>query len=95
MQRDRIQCHMRRDAYFPCALAHTSRRRSAYRPTSVHKLRPGDIEVIASLGDSLSAGLGALARSEFQLLIENRGVAWSGGKSIFFSTGSTKKNSPS
>ena len=73
---------MRSDAYFPCALAHTSGRRSAYRPTSVHKLRPGDIQVIASLGDSLSAGLGALARSEFQLLVENRGVAWSGGKNI-------------
>ena len=75
---------MRRDAYFPCALAHTSGRRSANRPTSVHKLRPGDIQVIASMGDSLSAGLGALARSEFTLLVENRGVAWSGGKDTHF-----------
>ena len=70
---------MRSDAYFPCSLAHTSGRRSMKRPNSVHKLRPGDIQVIGNLGDSLSAGTGAMARSALQIAIEYRGVAWSGG----------------
>ena len=73
---------MRSDTYFPCSLAHTSGRKSPSRPISVHKLRPGDIQVIATLGDSLSAGTGALARSALQVAIEYRGVAWSGGTEL-------------
>jgi phospholipase B1 len=49
------------------------------RPTSVHRLRPNDIEVIGAMGDSSTAANGARARSLFMLLIEYRGVAWSIG----------------
>lgn len=55
--------------------------RSASIPESVHRLRPGDIDVIAAIGDSLTAGNGALATNIIQVFIENKGVSWSiGGK---------------
>ncbi|XP_044743272.1 phospholipase B1, membrane-associated-like [Chrysoperla carnea] len=50
--------------------------RSGERPKSVHKLRPGDIDVIAAIGDSLTAGLGIVATNLIQLVIENRGLSW-------------------
>lgn len=48
-------------------------------PISVHKLRPGDIDIYAALGDSLTAGSGALGTKLFHLLIDNRGVSFLGG----------------
>lgn len=48
-------------------------------PDSVHKLRPGDIDVIAAMGDSLTAAAGALATSITHIVIENRGISPSGG----------------
>lgn len=48
-------------------------------PESVHKLRPGDIDVIAAMGDSLTAGAGAFADSVLQIVVENRGIAAAGG----------------
>ncbi|XP_056150112.1 phospholipase B1, membrane-associated-like [Lampris incognitus] len=48
-------------------------------PTSAHKLRPGDIKVVAALGDSHTAGTGAKAKNLFQLKTEYRGVSWSIG----------------
>lgn len=53
--------------------------RSAYPPTSVHRLRPGDIDIVGAIGDSLTAGNGALATNILQVLIENKGVSWSIG----------------
>lgn len=51
-------------------------------PETVHQLRPGDIDVIGAMGDSLSAGLGIFATNIFQVVIENRGVtATIGGQS--------------
>jgi len=41
---------------------------------------PGDIDLIAALGDSLTAGFGASASSLWQVPIENRGLVWSIGK---------------
>lgn len=61
---------------FPCPLNNT---RSPTRPTSVHQLRPGDIDVVAALGDSLTAANGALASNLFEVSTENRGVSWSIG----------------
>uniref|UniRef100_A0A182YNY3 Phospholipase B1, membrane-associated n=1 Tax=Anopheles stephensi TaxID=30069 RepID=A0A182YNY3_ANOST len=61
---------------FPC---NVSLGRSAKPPTSVHKLRPGDINVIAAMGDSLTAGSGAAASGFVDLFQENRGLAWSIG----------------
>lgn len=60
---------------FPCELVENS----AEPPTSVHKLRPSDVNVVASLGDSITAAFGAEARNALQLFTEYRGVSWSGG----------------
>nr|XP_018916682.1 PREDICTED: phospholipase B1, membrane-associated-like [Bemisia tabaci] len=61
---------------FPC---NTSNARSAVVPTSVHEVRPGDIDVVAAIGDSLTAGNGAAATNVFHVAIENRGISWSIG----------------
>lgn len=45
----------------------------------MHKLRPGDIDVIGAMGDSLTAGAGVFADSVLQIMIENRGVTTTGG----------------
>ncbi|XP_075125593.1 phospholipase B1, membrane-associated [Leptodactylus fuscus] len=48
-------------------------------PESVHKLRPGDIKVVAALGDSLTAAFGAKSTSLVNLAVESRGISWSIG----------------
>ncbi|CAL8285385.1 unnamed protein product [Lota lota] len=50
-------------------------------PTSVHVLRPGDVKVVAALGDSLTAGNGVGAKTNNLLLVRNeyRGLSWSIG----------------
>jgi len=50
--------------------------RSSPKPTSVHKLRPGDIDVVMALGDSLTAAFGAGAGSIFTVFTEYRGMSW-------------------
>eukprot|EP00066_Takifugu_rubripes_P028606 XP_011617872.1 PREDICTED: phospholipase B1, membrane-associated [Takifugu rubripes] len=47
-------------------------------PTSVHRLRPADIKVIAALGDSITTGFGAKAKNLLQLRTEYKGVSWRG-----------------
>lgn len=47
--------------------------RSKVKPTSVHKLRPGDIDVIGAIGDSLTAANGIFAHDELQVILEGRG----------------------
>lgn len=42
-------------------------------------MRPGDIDVIAAMGDSLTAGVGIFATNLIELYIENRGVSFSIG----------------
>ena len=42
-------------------------------PSSVHALRPGDIDVVLAMGDSITAGFGALSDNIFQLFNEYRG----------------------
>ncbi|XP_049869755.1 phospholipase B1, membrane-associated-like isoform X2 [Pectinophora gossypiella] len=53
--------------------------RSKQRPTSVHRLRPGDIDVVAAIGDSLVAGSGALEEFALGAFVEYRGVSWCAG----------------
>ncbi|XP_074844506.1 phospholipase B1, membrane-associated [Carettochelys insculpta] len=48
-------------------------------PTSVHKLRPRDIKVIAALGDSLTAAVGANTTNLNDLHTAWRGLSWSIG----------------
>ncbi|CAH1374337.1 unnamed protein product [Tenebrio molitor] len=65
---------------FPCANTTTfGVGRSFTRPTSVHRLRPGDIDVIGAMGDSLIAGNGALEEWALGTMIEYRGVSWCAG----------------
>ncbi|KAM4625850.1 phospholipase B1, membrane-associated-like [Polymixia lowei] len=61
-------------------------------PTSVHKLRPGDIKVVAALGDSITAGFGAKAKNLLQLRTEYRGVSWSIGGDKSLTTVTTLPN---
>lgn len=61
---------------FPCS---TRESRSPTPPTSVHKLRPGDIDVVGAMGDSLTASFGNMATNVLQVYVENRGMSWSGG----------------
>ncbi|XP_070499489.1 phospholipase B1, membrane-associated-like [Chironomus tepperi] len=53
--------------------------RSAVVPKSVHKLTPGDIDIVGAIGDSLTAGNGAFATNPLHILLEGRGVSWSIG----------------
>lgn len=56
-------------------------RRSSSVPTSVHRLTPGDIDIVGGIGDSLTAANGAFAIDSLQTTLEGRGVSWSiGGK---------------
>ncbi|XP_015370597.1 PREDICTED: phospholipase B1, membrane-associated-like [Diuraphis noxia] len=65
---------------FPCKnMTSPGLGRSIVRPTSVHRLRPGDIDVVGAMGDSLVAGNGALEEFAMGTLIEYRGVSWAAG----------------
>jgi len=52
---------------------------TAPKPTSVHQLTIADIDVVAAIGDSLTAAFGAQATSIFNLFNDYRAVSWSGG----------------
>ncbi|VVC93573.1 unnamed protein product [Leptidea sinapis] len=58
------------DTPFPCE-ATTTWGRSKQVPTSVHQLRPGDIDVVAAIGDSLVAGSGALEEFALGAIVDN------------------------
>ncbi|XP_023203116.1 phospholipase B1, membrane-associated-like isoform X1 [Xiphophorus maculatus] len=62
------------------------------QPTSVHKLRPSDIQVVAALGDSVTAGTGAKSSSIPNLNTEYKGVSWSIGGDQTLETVSTLPN---
>lgn len=64
------------DIPFPC---NTTNTRSFVRPTNINRLRPGDIDVIASIGDSLTAANGGMSNNILHILNENRAISFSGG----------------
>ncbi|XP_035785385.1 phospholipase B1, membrane-associated-like isoform X2 [Anopheles albimanus] len=72
----KIQTTIPVEKEFPCS---TEGMRSPQVPTSVHELRPGDIDVVAAMGDSQTAGTGAIATEILELAIDNRGLSWSIG----------------
>lgn len=45
----------------------------------MHQLRPGDIDIVAAIGDSLTAGNGGLATNIIQVATENKGLSWTIG----------------
>lgn len=59
--------------------ANGARGRSKSVPKTVHMLRPGDIDIIGAIGDSLTAGNGAFALDVLQVLLEGRGASWAIG----------------
>ncbi|XP_071834337.1 phospholipase B1, membrane-associated-like [Apostichopus japonicus] len=65
---------------------------SATRPTSVHRLRPADINVIGALGDSLSSANGAGACFLPEVLYMYRGQCFSTGGDGSFETNPTIAN---
>ncbi|XP_017773375.1 PREDICTED: phospholipase B1, membrane-associated-like [Nicrophorus vespilloides] len=75
-RRNKLQPEISEDVPFPCDLRGA---RSAVRPKSVHQLRPGDIDVVGAIGDSLTAGFGLLATTLPQVFLENRGLSFSIG----------------
>lgn len=79
LRREKVQKPFAKSTKFFCDTKNGPGARSATVPESVHRLRPGDIDVVAAIGDSLTAGNGALATSLLQVFIENKGVSWSIG----------------
>ncbi|XP_036290785.1 phospholipase B1, membrane-associated [Pipistrellus kuhlii] len=61
-------------------------------PTSVHELRPGDIKVVAALGDSLTAAVGARPSNSSDQLVSWRGLSWSAGGDGVLETHTTLPN---
>ncbi|XP_026826913.1 uncharacterized protein LOC113562271 [Ooceraea biroi] len=63
---------------FPC---NVTVGRSSKVPDSVHKLRPGDIDVLGAMGDSVTAGAGVFGTNTFHIAVDNRGAtAVAGGQ---------------
>lgn len=78
VRRRKVQKPVDKNVKFMCDVNGPGRR-SDQPPTTVHRLRPGDIDIVAAIGDSLTAGNGAMARNIMQVFIENKGVSWSIG----------------
>ncbi|XP_001357228.2 phospholipase B1, membrane-associated [Drosophila pseudoobscura] len=76
MREGKIQLPISKRKPFPCPVNNT---RSESPPTSVERLRPGDIDIIAAFGDSLSAGNGILSNNIADMLNEFRALSFSGG----------------
>lgn len=75
----KAQRQLPEDKQFPCDVVKGPGARSKNVPKSVHMLRPGDIDVIGAIGDSLTAGNGAFALNVLQVFLEGRGASWSIG----------------
>eukprot|EP00794_Sanderia_malayensis_P015211 gene15211-16782_t len=59
---------------FPCKLFHNHT-----NPKSVHELKPSDVDLVAGMGDSITAAFGAKSRNILEIFLEFRGVSWSIG----------------
>ncbi|XP_055692992.1 phospholipase B1, membrane-associated-like [Lutzomyia longipalpis] len=71
-----LQAHVPPTRAFPCQ---TEGFRSATPPVSVHQVRPGDVDIIAAVGDSLTTATAANSVALWEVMVENRGVSWSIG----------------
>ncbi|XP_026689182.1 phospholipase B1, membrane-associated-like [Diaphorina citri] len=71
-QAKKVQPHY--EGPFPCDL---SQARSPLPPNNVNQLRPGDIDIVGAIGDSITAGNGIVATNPSQVNTENRGLSWS------------------
>ncbi|CRL02307.1 CLUMA_CG015368, isoform A [Clunio marinus] len=74
----RLQPQLTQNESFFCDTT-TIPKKSKNIPQSVHELRPGDIDIVGAIGDSLTAGNGGMATNIFQVTIESKGVSFSIG----------------
>jgi len=81
---ERLLSKTKRQAAFDCLNGYT---KNTTIPNSVHQLRPENINVVAALGDSLTAGNGILGTNILQCLTEYRGRSWSIGADLNFDMG--------
>lgn len=72
----KMQKRIPKSQKFPCPLNGT---RSESIPESVHRLRPGDIDIIAAMGDSMTAGTAVLSANLLQDFAEFRSLSMIGG----------------
>lgn len=70
---ERYQYQLPKKVKFPCKI---NGFRSQMVPTNVNKVRPGDIDIIAAMGDSITSATGANSRNVLEGLVENRGLSW-------------------
>jgi len=73
---------------FPCPLTG----RSTPRPTDARKLRPADIDVVGTIGDSVAAGFGALSTTIFTIFTEYRGYSFPVGGQVVYDSFQTVPN---
>ncbi|XP_055676504.1 phospholipase B1, membrane-associated-like [Lutzomyia longipalpis] len=73
LKRNRRQQQFAENEDFFCDLNGPGKR-SETIPDSIHQLRPGDIDIIGAMGDSLTAGNGGMATNILHIAIENRGI---------------------
>ncbi|XP_031640385.1 phospholipase B1, membrane-associated [Contarinia nasturtii] len=78
VKRQKVQKSYSQTVSFPCN-PNGPGARSNVTPISAHTVRPGDIDIVGAIGDSLTAGNGAFATNILQVFIENKGVSWSIG----------------
>lgn len=70
---ERFQQRVPASTKFPCRVDGF---KSKKLPKSVHQLRPGDIDIIAAVGDSLTSATAANSVGLWEVLVENRGLSW-------------------
>ncbi|XP_001654487.2 phospholipase B1, membrane-associated [Aedes aegypti] len=76
LRNGKVQTQYPEDFPFFC---NTTGMRSPTAPNSVNELRPGDIDIVGAIGDSLTAGHGAMATNILEVMVENKGLSWSIG----------------
>lgn len=74
---------------FPCDVRHG---RSAVPPRHISRLRPGDIDILAAMGDSVTAGNSIISENFFDVFTECRGFSFTGGGSDTWRTALTLPN---
>ena len=67
---------------FICLSQKTENHNSYFLLRSVNKLRPGDIEIIASLGDSIIGATGGDADNLFHAREQFRGISFASGARV-------------
>lgn len=76
LEQGKLQKPVPEDVPFPCDVRGG---RSPEVPTNISRLRPGDIDIIATFGDSTNAGTGMLGLGPLDSIVEYRGYSYSGG----------------